>query len=105
MAYEALKAEMKMWRMGAGPLPPKYIALHKAAAEASLPALSAKFGFRVIATEMKSDGWCDGMKVLRVIAEDQVCKLHDLHWSDANGGSWFENGALFFRPAKAPGYM
>lgn len=108
---DSLKSAMNMWRNGFGPLPTEYITTHRRAAESSIPEMLAKLGFdRVIFTEMVSDGWGDGMRTLRVVCEDRLDALHDMRWSDANGGSWFKKcpsggQALEFTPADRPGYI
>ena len=103
-----LRRSMKIYRKDLIPLPTRYIELHREAAEATLTELTQRFGLRVLTTEMVSDGWFDGMKVLRVIAEDRAGKLRDVRWSDANGGSWFEQRegqSLLWVPDDRPGFM
>jgi len=87
-----LKQQMNEWRAGLGPLPADYIAMHEAAARHDLPRFLGKLGLVRVRTLMVSDGWCDGMKVLQVEADD-AGTLRTFRWSDSNGGSWFEKRA------------
>jgi hypothetical protein len=111
MTKEQLKIEMKNWRAGFRDLPKEYIELHQFSARISLPKMAEAHGLRVLHTEMVSDGWFDGMKVLRAITEDRNGVLRDIRWSDANGGSWFEKSAsggqslVNFIPDDRPGHL
>lgn len=109
MTKDEIKAQMRLFRMDMAPLPAAYIDLHQFSARISLPKLAEAEGFRVLHTEMTSDGWCDGMKVLRAVCEDKSGKLRDIRWSDSNGGSWFEKlesgQALLNIPDDRPGHM
>jgi hypothetical protein len=101
-----LKAEMNLWRKGLTSLPTTYINLHEQAARASFTELAEVFGLKVRFSEMVSEGWGDGMKVLRVIAETADGEVRSLKWSTANGGSWFTTrGALFYIPTENPGHI
>lgn len=105
-----LKQQMNYYRAGFAPLPVDYIKLHETAARDSLADLCDKHGLRTLATEMTSDGWCDGMRVLRAVCEDRCGKFHDMRWSDSNGGSWFEKypsggAGLVWIPDNHPGHM
>lgn len=108
---KGLKEQMRRWRLGLeATIPQEYIDLHREAAEKSLPSLCVSHGLRPIATEMVSDGWMDGMTCLRAICEDRLGKLHDMRWSDANGGSWFEKhpsggAGLVWIPDARPGRL
>ena len=86
---EKLRADMAAYRTGEA-LPMEYRTLHERVARHQLQWFAKEQKVRVIATEMIHDGWVDGMQVLRVVAEDRVGILRDYRWSDANGGSWFE---------------
>jgi hypothetical protein len=86
---------MEIWRMGFGILPEKYIKFHKELAEKELEQLKAE-GVIVYHTEMKSDGWGDGMRVLWVVGE--YCnRLFKLKWNDGNQEFFIcsENGGAF----------
>jgi len=106
-----LKQQMKMYRLGFTGLPREYISVHETAARDSLDEMMKKTNLtRCLTTEMTSDGWCDGMKVLRAVCEDARGNLHDMRWSDSNGGSWFEKfesggAGLAFIPTNRPGYF
>lgn len=111
MDKTAIKSAMNLWRLGITPMPPEYITIHREAAEKSLPKMAAMHGLRVLHTEMVSDGWYDGMRVLRAVCEDQTGKFHDMRWSDSNGGSWFEKfqsggqALVEFTPDDRPGHL
>lgn len=105
-----LSDQMRLFRLGLVALPADYVELHRLAANKDLPRFAAKNGLRVLATEMVSSGDMDGMHVMRVVAEDQTGKLHDVRYSDANGGSWFrrhESGgySLIEMADGAPGHL
>jgi hypothetical protein len=102
-----LKQAMKLWRMGEVPMPQDYVVLHKVAALADLPRLLAKLKLTPLGTRMVSDGWMDGMRVVQAKAVGDPWnddRVRTLQWSDANGGSWFENGALVEVAPDRPGY-
>lgn len=110
MNMDALKRDMRLYRMGLAPLPQSYIALHHDAAYASISVLCLKLGLRVIATEMVNDGWMDGMRVVRAICEDRNGDLRDMRWSDSSGGAWYERKksggqSIAFIPDNRPGYL
>lgn len=79
---EAIQKAMRSYRLGFGPLPKSYVEWHRERAEATLEAMKAE-GLRVHSTEMRSDGWLDSMRTLRVVAE-KAGKLLDLQWHDGN---------------------
>lgn len=110
MTKDELRNKMKMYRLGTIALPQEYIDLHQLSARIGKNELTQRLGVRVLAEEMVTDGWIDGMQVLRYICEDFNGKLRDIRWSDANGGSWFEKLAsggqtLLFSPTDKPGYL
>lgn len=106
-----IRKDMNMWRKGLAPLPRSYIYLHEFYAVDNLPELEAHENVRVLFTELTDDGWFDGFKRLRVVAEDRKTHaLRDFHWSDSNGGSWFEKcptggSGLVFVPDNRHGHI
>jgi hypothetical protein len=110
MTKDQIKTEMNKYRMGMRNLPNEYIDIHQMSARIDTSHLLQATGMRKLAEEMISDGWIDGMKVLRLICEDRRGQIHDIRWSDANGGSWFEKlpsggQVLVLEPLDKPGYL
>lgn len=103
-----LKNDMKLYRQGYG-LPDDYIEIHRQAAERNLFVLEERGFIIVSATQMKRDGWMDGMKTLNVEAVNIAGQVSNFYWSDSNGGCWFkklESGAALFETvADNVGYL
>lgn len=101
-----LRKKMDLFRLG-GPLPQEYIDLHEKAARSDLPRFLSANNLTLITSEMKSDGWGDGMRVLHVAAADLTKdEIIRFRWSSSNGGSWFsKSGALMEVPEERPGWI
>tara|TARA_R110000868_G_scaffold120924_1_gene320938 strand:+ start:257 stop:586 length:330 start_codon:yes stop_codon:yes gene_type:complete len=109
MNISKIKTDLSAWRAGFAPFPQEYVTLHLDAAKADLDRLLAGQAARLVATQVVGDGWLDGFKVLRVVAEDRN-GFRDFRWSDSNGGSWFEKqpsggSSLIEKAPTAPGYL
>lgn len=78
-----ISKKMNLWRQGAIWMPKEYIEFHAERAKEELEALKEQFGIRVVETSLISDGWLDGMKVIRAIVETPSRKLLDLKYSDS----------------------
>jgi hypothetical protein len=105
---DKIRKEMNMWRKGFCAIPQDYLAMHEYCARESLPELEANLDGRVIFVETVSDGWMDGMKVLRAVVETSRHEFVDCRWADSNGGGWWKqaNGRTqIFQPDNAPGHM
>lgn len=108
---EAIKTEMRFWRMGLGSIPSDYIAIHQMAAMDSLADFCTRFKLTPLKHELVSDGWCDGMKVVEVrVYNQEKDTLETYRWSDSNGGSWFNRQSaggqsLVEVSEYGPGYM
>ena len=124
MNISKIKTDLSAWRAGFAPFPQEYVTLHLDAAKADLDRLLAGQAARLVATQVVGDGWLDGFKVLRVVAEDRSGStasagaavaedrngFRDFRWSDSNGGSWFEKqpsggSSLIEKAPTAPGYL
>ena len=108
---EKMRADMRLYRLGVAPLPEQYIVMHEWAARLDVSRLLDSMNRRLIEMRLVKDGCLDGMRVLRVICEDMdTMQLHDVRWSDANGGSWFEHMSgsrqlLIEKSPRAPGFF
>jgi valyl-tRNA synthetase len=107
-----IKRDMNMWRMGFGCLPTDYIALHEEVAREDAERFAKSRGVIIGVTNMISDGWMDGMRVLQLECQGDDGKDVFYTWNTANGGSWFESsrrgsagGGLVECPACAPGHL
>ena len=78
-----IKRELKYWRLGACALD-KYITWHKELAEERIDYLKRHYGLKVHNSNMVSDGWFDGMRVLQLIVETSTGALMKLKWMDSN---------------------
>jgi hypothetical protein len=76
--------QMVLWRNDLISFPQDYIEFHKDLAEKRLGTLVTDYSLTILKTEMVDDGWLDGMKVLRVVAETKPKNLIDMRWCDAN---------------------
>lgn len=80
---EWIRKEVKLWQQGFGAIPQSYIGFHAGLAERALESL--KGDFDIHKTEMRDDGWLDGMKVLFAIVEHKKSgKIAKLRWHDGN---------------------
>lgn len=87
---DEIENKMKLWRMGAIPLPQAYIDFQKEAAEKDLPTLLKLMpNHKILHTYMADDGWFDGMEVLHVLLETPRGDVKKVKFSD--GQTWFEH--------------
>jgi hypothetical protein len=87
-----IASKMKAWRAGFERLRNTgYIEYHERAARDLLPTLASEYRLRIHSTEMVSDGWLDGMRVLSAVVETKSGALLKLKWHDSHGcGSWMK---------------
>lgn len=90
---DSLSEQMNTYRSKGGKIPDLYIEVHRMFAHSNIQLLLKTYNYRMIAHEMINDGYPDGMKVLRIICEDIRHRLHDIRWSDANGGCYMKYGS------------
>ena len=79
--------EMNLWRKGLTWMPDSYIEFHQKLAMNRLDTLSKIGDFKVLRTELKPDGWMDGMKIIFAWVELHTKKdfvLKKLQWCDSN---------------------
>jgi hypothetical protein len=86
---QSLVRAMTMWRNGLVSFPKSYIDYHEQYARAELEAISKFYDFKVIATEMATDGWMDGMRLLEAVIETPRGKLQKLTWHDSHSNGHF----------------
>lgn len=87
--YATIEAAMYLYREGMASLPQSYIDYHQQLAESHLHQIE-EAGYEVCSMMMDTDGWCDGMQVLKVLAV-QDDKVIELVWHDSNSkGEWFQ---------------
>jgi len=83
---ESVNQEMRLWRLELVPMPQSYIDFQGALAAKALEELKTQ-GLEVLSTELKSDGWFDGMQALKVRAIQKVGRIERiiyLTWCDSN---------------------
>ncbi len=82
-----IENKMKLWRMGAIPLPQEYINWHKEQATIDMERL--KENYIIHKEEMVDDGWLDSVTFLQLIVENKTTrKLAKIKWSDSQ--HWYE---------------
>lgn len=78
-------SKMEQWREGLVSFPREYIDFHRELAEEELSNMK-QMGMTIFEDTKKldSDGWEDGMKVIKVDVVDLNGVKHELHWNDGS---------------------